>query len=60
MEGMKLLWLTGLVLKEKFKRINNIPIEIPSHPYVLLHRTILCNCIIEVENNFSVRIYCGV
>ena len=31
---------------------NNIPIEIPSHPYVLLNRTILCNCIIEVENNF--------
>ena len=40
-----------------FKRIvcsthNNIPIEIPSHLYVLLHRTILCNCIIEAENNF--------
>ena len=40
-----------------FKRIvcsthNNIPIEIPSNPYVLLNRTILCNCIIEVENNF--------
>ena len=40
-----------------FKRIvcsmhNNIPIEISSHPYVLLNRTILCNCIIDVENNF--------
>ena len=40
-----------------FKRIvcsthNNIPIEIPSHPYVLLNRTIFCNCIIEAENNF--------
>ena len=40
-----------------FKRIvcfthNNIPIEIPSHPYVLLNRMILCNCIIEVESNF--------
>ena len=31
---------------------NNIPIEIPSHPYVLLNRTILCNCIIEAENSF--------
>ena len=31
---------------------NNIPLEIPSHPYVLFNRTILCNCIIEVENNF--------
>ena len=31
---------------------NNIPIQIRSHLYVLLNRTILCNCIIEVENNF--------
>ena len=31
---------------------NNIPIEITSHPYVLLNRTILCNCIVEAENNF--------
>ena len=40
-----------------FKRIvcsthNNIPIEIPSHLYVLLNITKLCNCIIEAENNF--------
>ena len=40
-----------------FKRIvcsthNSIPIEIPSHPYVLLNRTVLCNCIIEAESNF--------
>ena len=40
-----------------FKRIvcsmhNNIPIEIPSHLYVLLSRMVLCNCIIGVENNF--------
>ena len=40
-----------------FKRIicsthNNIPLEIPSHPYVLLNRTVLCNCIIEAESNF--------
>ena len=31
---------------------NNIPIEIPSHPYWLLNRTMLCNCIIAAENNF--------
>ena len=31
---------------------NNIPIEIPSHPYVLLNRMVLCNCNIEAENNF--------
>ena len=40
-----------------FKRIvcsthNNIPIEIPSHPYVLLNRMVFCNCIIEAESNF--------
>ena len=23
-----------------------------SHPYVLLNRTVLCNCIIEVESDF--------
>ena len=31
---------------------NDIPIEIPSHPYVLVNRSILCNCRIEVENNY--------
>ena len=31
---------------------NDIPIEIPSHPYVLVNRNVLCNCGIEAENNF--------
>ena len=31
---------------------NDIPIEIPSYRYVLLNRSVLCNCGIEVENNF--------
>ena len=31
---------------------NNIPVNIPSHPYVLLDRNILCNCDIEAESNF--------
>ena len=31
---------------------NDIPIKIPSHPYVLVNRSVLCNCGIEVENNF--------
>ena len=40
-----------------YKRIicthnNNIPVNIPSHPYVLLDRNILCNCDIEAKNNF--------
>ena len=29
---------------------NDIPIKIPSHPYILVNR--LCNCSIEAENNF--------
>ena len=31
---------------------NNIPINIPGHPYVLMNRSILCNCDIEAESNF--------
>ena len=31
---------------------NNIPINIPSHSYVLLNRSILCNCNLEAESNF--------
>ena len=31
---------------------NDIPIRISSHPYVLVNRSVLCNCGIEVENNF--------
>ena len=40
-----------------YKRIictnnNNILVNIPSHPYVLLDRNILCNCDIKAESNF--------
>ena len=31
---------------------NNIPIHIPSHQYVLLNRSILCDCDLEAESNF--------
>ena len=31
---------------------NDIAIKILSHPYVLVNRSVLCNCGIEVENNF--------
>ena len=30
---------------------NDIPVKIPSHPYVLVNRSILCNCGIEVNNH---------
>ena len=31
---------------------NNIPINIPGHPYVPMNRSILCNCDVEAESNF--------
>ena len=31
---------------------NDIPIRIPSHTYVLVNRSVLCNCGIEAENHF--------
>ena len=30
---------------------NDIPVKIPSHPYVLVNRSILCNCGIETHNH---------
>ena len=32
--------------------MNNIPVKIPSHLYILINRTVLCNCRIEAEDNF--------
>ena len=31
---------------------NDIPVKIPSHPYVLINRSVLCNCGIEVDNHY--------
>ena len=31
---------------------NDIPIKILNHPYVLVNRSVLCNCGIKAENNF--------
>ena len=33
----------------------DIPVKIPSHPYVLVNWSILCNCVIEAENNFPLE-----
>ena len=35
--------------------------SIPSHPYVLLNRSILCNCDVEAERNFLLELLmaCG-
>ena len=35
--------------------IQQFPIKIASHPYVLLKGTVLCNCGIEAENNFLLK-----
>ena len=35
---------------------NNIPIKITSNPYVLINRMLLCNCRIEVEDNFLLEL----
>ena len=34
---------------------NNILINIPSHAYVLLNRSILCHCDLEAESNFLLK-----
>ena len=31
---------------------SNIPVKIPGHPYVVVNRSVLCNCGIETENYF--------
>ena len=31
---------------------NDIPVKIPSHPYVLVNRSVLCNCSIEANNHY--------
>ena len=38
---------------------NNIPINIPGHPYVLMNQSILCNCDIEAESNFLLESLAG-
>ena len=34
---------------------NNIPVNIPGHPYILMNQSILCNCDIEAESNFLLQ-----
>ena len=31
---------------------SDIPVKIPSHPYVLVNRSVLCNCGIEADNHY--------
>ena len=34
---------------------NDIPVKIPSHPYVLVDRSILCNCGLEADNHHLLK-----
>ena len=34
---------------------NDIPVKIPSHPHILVNRSVLCNCGIEEENHFLLK-----
>ena len=34
---------------------NDIPVKIPSHMYVLVNRSVLCNCGIEVDNHYHLE-----
>ena len=34
---------------------NNIPVNIPGHPYILMNQSILCNCDIDAESNFLLK-----
>ena len=34
---------------------NDIPIKIPTHPYILVNIGMLCSCGIKMENNFSLE-----
>ena len=39
--------------KQIISNVNNdIPVIIPSHPYVLVNRSVLCNCNIEADNHY--------
>ena len=34
---------------------NDIPVKIPCHPYILVNRSVFCNCGIEAENHFLLK-----
>ena len=35
---------------------NYIPVKIPSHPYVLVNRSVLCNCGIDADNHYLLEL----
>ena len=52
-EGNEIIFANWPDDKHMICNVNNdIPVTIPSHPHVLVNESVLCNCGIEVENNF--------
>ena len=35
---------------------NDIPVKIPCHPYVLVNRSVLCNCSIKADNHYLLEL----
>ena len=53
MVDLKLFWQNGPVIEKIMcSHNNNILINIPGHLYILMNRSILCNCDVEAESNF--------
>ena len=51
--GFQIILATGPIIEKIMcSHNNNILINITGHPYVLMNRSILCNCDIEAESNF--------
>ena len=51
--GQKIILANWLSYRKIMCTHNNIiPINIPSHPYILMNSCILCNCDLEAESNF--------
>ena len=38
---------------------SDIPVKIPSHPYVLVSRSVFCNCGIEADNHYLLKALAG-
>ena len=54
--GNKIILANWLNDKHIICNINNdIPVKIPSHPYVLVDRGILCNCGLEADNHHLLK-----
>ena len=50
---MRLSWLIGQMISILYATLTmTYQSRYPAHPYVLVNRSVLCNCGIEVENHF--------